>query len=226
MAGTGLASRVSYEGEQRLTVTREGKMLVFEDRAKYTRDGADGKARAQAVFVAVSKPDGTFEDRLDEDPDFLTILNQPFAVHLDSATLGDLRALRGSVPFAATSPLGAQAVLHGYLRHGPGGPVGGRQAVAVRFEAEGAMAGPLPGYSEMLVAGTMRMEGTAYYGLADATLLALDVTLRLDARLTQRGSSPSVPVEIVYRRAIRATAKTPLPTPLAKDGGTAARATP
>jgi len=226
MAGNGPASRVSYAGDQRLTVTREGKLLRFEARVAYTRVGADGKAKANALFVAVSKPDGTFEDRVDDDPDFLTVLNQPFAVRLDLATLGDLRALHGSVPFAATSPLGAQAVLHGFLRHAPGGPVGGREAVAVRFDAEGAMAGPLPGYAEMLVAGTMRMDGIAYYALDDATLLALDVTLRLDARLSQGRTSASVPVEIVYRRAIRATAKTPLPVPLAGDGGTAARATP
>ncbi len=150
-------------------------------------------------------PDGTFEDRLDDDPDFLTILNQPFAVRLDAATLRDVRALRGRVPFSATSPLGAEAVLHGFLRPVAGGPIDGRPTVGVRFEAESAMTGPLPGYSETLVSGTMRMDGTAYYALDEATLLALNITLTLDARLAQSRSSVSVPVRIVYRRSIRAT---------------------
>ena len=58
--------------------------------------------------MQVLRADGTFEDRVDNDPDFLTILNQPFAVQLDGATLRDLRALHGRVPFSATSPLGGE----------------------------------------------------------------------------------------------------------------------
>jgi hypothetical protein len=200
--------------------------LRFEARARYVRNGPDGKNSGEALFVQVLQPNGTFEDRIDDDPDFLTILNQPFAVRLDAATLRDVRALHGRVPFAATSPLGAEAVLHGFLRPAPGGPVGGRPTVAVRFEAQGAMTGPLPGSTEMLVSGTMRMDGTAYYALKNAMLLALDVTLTLDARLAQNKPSLSVPVRILYRRLIRAVAKTPQPAPLARGGGTAAPATP
>ncbi len=221
-------SRVTYLGSERLSVHAEGKAWRFEARARYTRNGPEGKELVQARFVQVLLPNGTFEDRVDEDPDFLTILNQPFAVKLDAATLRDLRTLRGAVPFSATSPLGAQAVLRGYLRPAAGGPVGGRPTVAVHFQADGAMTGPLPGYAEMLVSGTMRMGGTAYYALDDATLLALNVALTLDARLSEGRPSVAVPVRIVYRRTIRATAstKTPPPTPLARDGGTVAPATP
>lgn len=222
------SSRVTYSGTEQLSIARESKGWRFEARARYTREGPDGKERATARFVQVLQPDGTFEDRIDDDPDFLTILNQPFAVRLDKPTLRDLRTLHGSVPFSATSPLGAQAVLHGYLHPATGGPIDGRPTAAVRFEADGALTGPLPGYSGMLVSGTMRMDGTAYYALDDATLLALNVALTLDARLSQGRPSVSVPVKIVYRRAIRATAsvKTPLPTPLATGGGTVAPATP
>ena len=67
--------------------------MRFEARARYTRTGPDGESRAEARFVQVLLPNGTFEDRVDDDPDFLTILNQPFAVRLDAATLRDLRAL-------------------------------------------------------------------------------------------------------------------------------------
>jgi hypothetical protein len=200
----GTSSKVSYSGTERLSVRPEGKAWRFEARARYTREAPDGKTRGEAVFVQELEPDGTFEDRVDDDPDFLTILNQPFAVRLDAATLRDLRALHGRVPFSATSPLGAQAVLHGFLRPAPGGPIAGHPTVAVRFEAEGAMTGPLPGSTESLVSGTMRMDGVAYYALESATLFALKVTLTLDARLTQSRQPTPVPVRIFYRRSIRA----------------------
>jgi hypothetical protein len=219
-------SKVSYAGTERLAVRPEGKAWRFEARASYTRDGPDGKGREEALFVQVLHPDGTFEDRVDNDPDFLTILNQPFAVRLDRATLRDLQRLHGPVPFSATSPLGAEAVLRGFLRPATGGAIDGRQTVAVRFEADGAMTGPLPGYSEMLVSGTMRMDGTAYYAVDDATLLGLNVALTLQARLAQSRPSVAIPIRIVYRRTIRASAKTRPPVPLATGGGTVAPATP
>jgi hypothetical protein len=219
-------SKVTYAGSQRLSVRQDGKALRFEARVRYVRDGPDGKNAGDAVFVQVVQPNGTFEDRVDDDPDFLTILNQPFAVRLDATTLRDVRSLHGRVPFAATSPLGAEAVLHGFLRPARGGPIAGRPTVAVRFEAQGAMTGPLPGSAETLVSGTMRMDGTAYYALSDAMLMALEVTLTLDARLAQSRASMSLPVRILYRRTIRATAKMPQPAPLARGGGTVAPATP
>lgn len=218
-------SKVTYAGTQRLSARQDGKAWRFEARARYLRSGPDGKSRGEALFVQVLQPDGTFNDRIDDDPDFLTILNQPFAVRLDAATLRDLRALHGRVPFSATSPLGAEAVLRGFLRPAPGGPIDGRPTVAVRFEAEGVMTGPLPGYAETLVSGTMRMDGTAYYALDGAMLLALNVTLTLDARLAPSRPSVSVPVRILYRRTMRAT-KMPPPTPLATGAGRVAPATP
>lgn len=217
-------SRVAYAGTERLSIARQGDAWRFEAHARYTRTGPDGRSSSEARFVQMLKPDGTFEDRVDEDPDFLTILNQPFAVRLDAATLHDLSELHGRVPFAATSPLGAQAVLHGFLHPAPGGPIAGRQAVAVRFEAEGAMTGPLPGYAETLVAGTMRMQGTAYYAADTAILLALNVALTLDARLEQGHPAVSVPVRILYRRVIRASSKTPPRVQPAAGGATAAPA--
>jgi hypothetical protein len=96
----------------------------------------------------------------------------------------------------------------------------------VRFEAEGAMSGNLPGYADGTVSGTMRMDGVAYYALDGATLLALNVTLTLDARFAQGRPSASVPMRITYRRSMKATAKTPPPVPLATGGGTVAPATP
>jgi hypothetical protein len=195
---------VSYVGTERLSVTREGASLRFKAQARYTRIASDGKSSAEASFVQVLRPDGAFEDRLDDDPDFLTILNQPFAARLDSATLLDVRELRKPVPFAATSPLGASTVLHGFLRPGVGGPIEGHPTVAVRFQAAGPMNGKLPGHADANVAGKMRMDGTAYYALDNAMLLALNVTLTIDARLSESRPSVSVPVRITYRRSIRA----------------------
>ena len=57
------------------------------------------------------------------------------------------------------------------------------------------------------------------------TLLALNVTLTLKARLAQSRTSPSVPVQIIYNRSIRA-AKTLRPAPLATGAGTVSPATP
>lgn len=223
---TGTLSKVAYDGTERLSVQHLGSIWRFQARARYTRDGPDGKSRGEALFVQVLLPNGTFEDRVDDDPDFLTILNQPFAVRLDTVTLRDLRDLRGRVPFSAASPLGAASVVQGFLRPGVSGPIGGRPTVAVQFDADGNLNGPLPGYSNGLVAGTIHMDGTAYYALDGAVLLALRVRLTLDARLSQNRPSLSVPVRITYRRLIKAQPKTPPQAPLATGAGTGSLATP
>lgn len=233
VGAAGDISRVDYLGQQRLTVQRVGRNMRYDAQARYDRSGADGDARADARFVQELLPDGSFVDKIDDDPDFLTILNQPFAVQLDAATVRDLRNLRGPVPFSATSPLGGQAVLRGYLRPAASGKVGGRPAIGVRFEAEGPMSAPMPSRANATIAGRMRMDGTAYYSSDDDVLLALDATLTIVAKL--HDASETVPVRIVYRRSIRASgapgspvpprppAKTPQPTALPAGGGTASR---
>lgn len=124
-------------------------------------------------------------------------------MRLDTATLRDVRALRGRIPFSATSPLGGTALLRGFLRPGVNGAILGRPTVAVRFQAEGPMNGTLPGHADSTVIGTMRMDGTAYYALNDAMLLGLNVTMTIQARLRERQPPLSVPVRIIYRRWIR-----------------------
>ncbi len=201
---TAAVSRVAYAGTERLSIRPQDRSLRFEARARYTRTEADAKSTAQARFVQVLRSDGSFEDRVDDDPDFLTILNQPFAVRLDRVTLADVRELRKAVPFAASSPLEGHTLLHGFLRPAVNGPIEGRPTVAVRFQAEGPMDGALPGHSDAAVSGRMRMNGIAYYALDDGLLLALNVTLTIDAHLRERSTSISVPVRIVYHRWIRA----------------------
>lgn len=223
------ASRVAYSGAQRLSVVRDGTRVRYDVHATYTRDTGGTRQTTSARFVQELLPDGTFEDAVDDDPDFLTVLNQPFAIHLDAVTLRDLRGLRARVPFSATSPLGGNSVLRGFLRPAGGGKVDGRATVAVGFQAEGAMTAPMPVHSGATMAGKMRMEGTAYYSIDDAMLLALDVRLTILAKL--RNGSQTEPVRVVYRRFIRASAgsapvKTPRPTAPPSDAGTGPLPTP
>ncbi len=233
IASSGVASRILYTGVQHLSVQRQGRRIRFEAKAHYEREGPDGASQDDARFVQVLLPDGSFEDRSDTDPDFLTILNQPFAVELDGPTLRDIRQLHGRVPFNATSPFGGSTILRGYLRPGTSGPIDGRWSVAVRFEADGPISGPLPGRGDATVAGRMHMDGVAYYAVGTAFLLALNATLTITARLYQGESAGPVPVRITYHRSIRAThafeeraARTPLPAPPATDAGTGPPATP
>jgi hypothetical protein len=201
--GTALApTHITYSGFERLDILKDRAGRHYAADISYTRADESGTAAVHARFTQVLHPDGTFEDLADEDPDFLAILNQPFAVQLDATTLGDLERLRGLVPFEADSPFGGSR-LRGYMRSAPAGSVAGHSVVGVRFEANGPMAGTLPQHPDALLSGTMHMVGTAYYALDDdALLLALDATLTIEGRL--QSGHDSVPVRIIYHRAIRA----------------------
>ncbi len=196
-------SSISYSGAESLSVERVGKSLRFVALADCVRTDATGSSTEHARFVQELLPDGSFQDRLDDDPDFLTILNQPFAVRLDPGTIRDLRELHGPVPFAAASPVG-EGDLRGVLRPGPSGLLFGRRVVGVRFQAEGSVRGPLPEHVSTSISGRIRLDGTAYYDADGAMLLALDAQLTIDGMLDQ-GSLPPAPVQIVYRRSIRSS---------------------
>jgi hypothetical protein len=203
IVSTATVSTVSYTGRERLGVTRDGKGLRFDARVSYVRQSPGLRTNENARFVGELFPDGSFESRIDNDPDFLTLLNQPFAVQLDKATLNDLRELHGSVPFAAGSPIAGGTELRGFLRHGNDGSIAGMPTVAVHFTATGPMSGTLPGSTQTALGGTMTLDGTAYYSLSAGLLLALRATLTIDARVHQANANTSVPIQIVYRRWIR-----------------------
>jgi len=194
-------TRITYRGVENLGIAADNQGRRYVANVAYTRIDEAGKATVHGTFVQELLRDGTFEDRNDEDPDFLTILNQPFAVQLDVTTLHDLEGMHGTVPFAAASPLGG-ARLQGFLRSAPPGKVCGRMVVGVRFEADGPMTGTLPQHPDALLSGTMHMDGTAYYAEQGALLLALDATLTIDGKL--QSGKDQVPVRIIYHRAIRA----------------------
>ncbi len=194
-------TKIAYTGTQHLSVARDNNGARFVAEATYTRTDDSGKATVHARFVQQMAKDGTFEDRVDEDPDFLTILNQPFAIELDPTTMGDLQRLHGSVPFEATSPLGG-ARLHGYLRPAGKGRIRNVPSTGVRFSAQGPMTGSLPQHPEDSLNGTIHMDGTAYYSQRDSLLVSLDATLTIEGKLLN--DNTAVPVRIVYHRTIRA----------------------
>jgi hypothetical protein len=201
LLGSTSPARISYEGTQQLHISGSGKQRRYVATAQYTRSGDSGKSVVVARFTQQLGRDGSFDDLSDQDPDFLTILNQPFAVQLDPTTMRGLSGLRGSVPFRATSPFGGEQ-LQGSLRHVPAGRVNGTRVVGVLFHAEGPMSGAVPQHPDARIAGKIRMNGTAYYAIPDALLLELDATLTIDGTLTS--GQQKVPVRIVYHRAIRA----------------------
>ncbi len=197
---------IGYMGAQRLTVEQTGKQRRYTAEASYTRSDDNGKATVHARFVQELTGEGAFEDRSDEDPDFLTVLNQPFAVQLDPTTLRDIRTMNHKIPFQAQSPLGG-SILHGFLSPQAGGKINGRSVVGVHFQAEGPMTGGLPQRPDTSIAGKVRMDGAAYYASDGALLLALDATLSIDGNLLNQRNS--VPVRIIYRRKIRADDSAP-----------------
>ncbi len=197
-----LQTTIAYDGTERLRVERRRGLTHFRVDMVYSRTDAGGTTRSSGAFAQDLLPSGSFQDRVNDDPDYLAILNQPFAIVLDAETLRDLRALHGHAPVDIASPLSGGR-LSGYLQRAPDGSVNGRPAVGVSFIADGAMAGAMPDRPNVVVRGTIHMDGNAYYDLTSAMLLALDATLTIDGTVRDRANI--TPVHIVYRRTIRAS---------------------
>ena len=202
-----LRTTIAYSGTEQLAVVRNGARTRFTADVRYTRADEGGKVPARASFVQEMTPQGELQDKTDLDPDYLTVLNQPFAVQLDAQTLRDLKRLRGRVPFDFPSPITGGA-LHGYLQRNAYSNVAGHRAIGVRFDASGPMSGPLPDHAAVSIDGKMRMSGTAYYAMSGPPLLlALEETLTISGTL--RGRGDATPVTIVYRRSIKADDSAP-----------------
>lgn len=201
-----LKTDISYSGIQQLTIKRAGRQKQFTALATYTRTDESGSVAGHASFTQVLTPQGELQDRLDADPDYLTVLNQPFAIELDQETLHDLLSLQGRVPFDFPAPV-MGGTLRGYLQRGPDGRVAAQPALGVDFDASGPMAGPLPDRPTMTMRGTMRMSGRAYYALrGDPILLGLHETLTISGTLQDAGKHS--PVTIVYERTLKAAPPT------------------
>jgi hypothetical protein len=200
IAGSDLRTDIVYAGTQLLTIEHRGGVTQFTASVSYDRRGSGGSTHATGSFTSEILPSGEERDESDHDPDYLTVLNQPFAVQLDPPTLSDLRLLTGTVPFDFPSPM-TGAPLHGSLRRLADGTLDGRRVLGIAFSAQGPLQGSLPDRPEMSLSGTITMNGTAYYAYADALLLALDATLQIDGRVANSGQND--PVSIVYKRTLR-----------------------
>lgn len=198
--GSQTAAHTTYAGVERLTIAKHGSAIRYSVQTRYTRADAGTTVTAQARFVQDLTKSG-FLDRIDDDPDQLTVLNQPFAIALDLPTLHDLARLRAIVPFDANAPI-AGGLLHGALQRGTDGPIDGIPSIGVRFTADGQVHGGLPEHPEIAIDGTMHMDGTAYYTKKTALLVALSARLTIDG--TMRDRKDETPVHIVYARTIRA----------------------
>jgi hypothetical protein len=198
-----IQSEVTYAGTQTLSLRRHGRLVRFKAHVHYQRSDGAASTPAGSDFVADVLPTGEVLDSADNDPDYLTVLNQPFAAQLDAATIGDLRRLEGTLPFDFPSPMTGSS-LHGYLKHIADGKVAGRRTLGVRFEAAGPMKGALPDRPGLTLVGTISMRGTAFYDIRTSLLMALQTTVTIEGSVSNRTNKD--PVKIVYDRTIRATA--------------------
>ena len=196
-----MRSEIAYSGTQRLSIHQAGKARRYVAHADYLRNDQGTHARVKASFESTILPGGEQQDGANNDPDYLTVLNQPFAVQLDAATIHDLAHLSGSVPFDFPSPM-TGAPLRGTLRHVGTATINGEAVLGVAFDANGPLHGTLPDHPNLVLRGHIRMSGTAYYTESGALLLALDATLSIVGNVV--GDARRDPVDIVYKRSIKA----------------------
>jgi hypothetical protein len=196
-----LRSDTSYDGKEKLTIRKVEGVTRYSARASYVRTDQGQGRSAVATFESILLANGQEQDIASDDPDFLTVLNQPFAVQLDAQTLRDVRNLHEPSPFTFTSAM-TGATLRGTLFHVTDGLIAGHPVVGIGFDASGSMRGGLPEHPEISLHGTIRMSGRAYYTSSSALLLGLDAKLQIAGTLAD--TSTSDPVKILYRRVIRA----------------------
>ncbi len=201
-----IKSEIGYSGTQTLSVDKHGRVARYVAKVDYARTDQGATTQSHATYVSDLLPTGEQLDSSDRDPDYMTVLNQPFSIKLDPATLRDLAKLHGALPFDVPSPF-SNAILHGRLSRTGVGTIAARPALGVTFSAAGPMQGSLPDRPGLVLKGTIEMRGTAFYGVDDAVLLALDTTVTITGSLSNRASAD--PVSIVYHRTIRASEPSP-----------------
>ena len=117
-----------------------------------------GDARDRRSYARRFLPTARSSRRSDDDPDYLTILNQPFSVAARRADAARPAQLGGAVPFDFPSPM-TGAPLHGSLRRLPDGTLGGKRVLGIAFVAHGPLNGALPDRPETALSGTITMNG-------------------------------------------------------------------
>lgn len=193
-------SKTTYHGVQQLTIQPSAGATTYVAHVEYEKRGPGNGTPLRADYATTVSASGQQQDGPSHDPDYLSILNQPFAVQLDGPTMRDLSHVKRPVPFDFPSPI-TGAPLRGTLRRLPDGQINGTRVMGIAFEAQGPLHGALPDRPAMALAGSITMRGTAYYAYDNALLLALDATLSIDGNIDD--AARKAPVSIVYSRTIR-----------------------
>lgn len=199
---------IAYAGRQSLSIRRERSVTIYRSRAEYDRSerGAPAREHAVATFASAATPDGEVRDLEANDPDFVTVLNQPFNVELDRQTLADLDAVAEAIPFRFPSPLDGTS-LEGTLQR-EGRAQSGPGIVGVIFHAAGPMRSRVGDRSLAALDGRIAVDGTARYFKASGLLRDLDAKITISGRLT---SSEATGVIAVYNRSLRREAPSARP---------------
>jgi hypothetical protein len=200
IAGRDLHSIMTYTGLETMSFRSVPHGTLFNVRVTYDKNDGTTIAHERAAYALTMSPDGEVTDQHDADPDYLTILNQPFSVQLDQPTMRDLHGLDQAVPFDFPSPMTGKP-LHGTLRRLADGTLDGVRVLGIAFTAQGPLSGTLPDRPGMALGGTISMNGTAYYAYTSALLLALDATLLIEGKIA--GPAGDDAVTITYKRVLR-----------------------
>ena len=200
IAGRAIASMITYDGTEELTFRPAARATLFHATVRYDKNTGAATTHERAAFALSMSPSGDVSNEQNADPDYLTILNQPFSVQLDAPTMRDLHGLTQTVPFDFPSPM-TGAPLHGTLRRLLDGSLAGVRVLGIAFSARGPLAGTLPDRPSLAVSGTITMNGTAFYAYSNALLLALDATLVIEGKVG--GGDGNDAVTIRYKRRIR-----------------------
>lgn len=196
---------IVFSGKETLSSIRGSDGTRFVVTVEYSRAAQGNRAQAHANFISTVKPTGEQQDEVNGDPDYVSILNQPFSIELDLPTMREVARIATPAPFTFVLPI-TGAPLTGSIRSGGVAYVAGERALGVVFEAEGPVHG-LIGNVGVALDGRIRMRGTAYYSFDSAVLRALDTQLTISGTIA--GDPDRKAVSIVYRRTIRAITPTP-----------------
>jgi|SRR5579875_387609 len=178
-------------GNQRVTVTYDGRESV----------APHAESSGRGYFVTIDYVTNHREKRSmrrADDPNKLSVLNQPLPYEISARQLRAITTLSNRFPFDFHLSDGAGA-LSGYLEPAPKSPRS--DVVGIAFAAKGPMQGPLPGTSHSAVSGELMLSGTAYYFTHSRRLVVIDDTITFDGYV---GDARNMPVHISYKRKIYA----------------------
>ncbi len=202
MGSAANSDTLSLTGDETLTIRKRGSRTEFTAQLSGTQSDGSETLPLRGSFTQVLTSSGDLRDEANADPQFATILNQPFDIEIDGQTLNDLLHSRARLMLNMPAPL-TGGTLRGYLQRGAIARVGSVRALQVRFDATGPAHGRVAGDGAPTIGGTVQMHGTAYYALRGVPLLlGLDETFTMTAALHDEGRT--VPVVVVHRRRFRA----------------------